>query len=78
MGSLAVYGEEEVTYTNGIPPMAPLASLVDRMRDLASEELPEPRTCKIRLWDDGTFGIVIYHKMAVLKPSSSDRSQRAC
>jgi len=50
-------------YTDGIPPMAPLAPLVDRMRDLALEELPGPRTCKIRLWDDGTFDVVIYHGM---------------
>lgn len=43
--------------------MAPLAPLVDRMRELAVEELPEPRTCKIRLWDDGTFDVVVYHSM---------------
>lgn len=41
--------------------MEPLAPLVDRMRALATEELPAPRTCKIRLWDDGTFDVVIYH-----------------
>ena len=50
-------------HTEGIPPMAPLAPLVDRMRDLAVEELPGPRTCKIRLWDDGTFDVGIYHGM---------------
>lgn len=49
--------------TDGIPPMAPLAPLVDRMRDLATEEFPAPRTCKIRLWDDGTYDVVIYHGM---------------
>lgn len=43
--------------------MEPLAPLVDRMRALATEELPAPRTCKIRLWDDGTFDVVIYHGM---------------
>jgi hypothetical protein len=43
--------------------MDPLAPLVDRMRDLAMEELFGPRTCKIRLWDDGTFEVVIYHGM---------------
>jgi hypothetical protein len=41
--------------------MAPLAPLIDRMRDLAIEGLPGQRTCKIRLWDDGTFDVVIYH-----------------
>jgi hypothetical protein len=47
--------------TDGIPPMKPLAPIVDKMRKLAREELPSPRTCKIRLWDDGTFDVVIYH-----------------
>lgn len=50
-------------YTDGIPPMAPLAPLVDRMRELALEEVPAPRTAKIRLWDDGTFDVGIYHAM---------------
>jgi len=48
---------------DGIPPMAPLAPLVDRMRDLAREELPAPRTCTVTLWDDGTFDAVVYHSM---------------
>lgn len=46
---------------DGIPPMAPLAPIVDEMRALADEELPQPRTCRIRLWDDGTFELVIWH-----------------
>lgn len=46
---------------DGIPPMAPLAPIVDRMRELAGEELPAPRTCKVCLWDDDTFDAVIYH-----------------
>jgi hypothetical protein len=49
--------------SDGIPPMEPLARIVDRMRELAQDELPSPRTSKIRLWDDGTFDVVIYHSM---------------
>lgn len=44
-----------------MPPMGPLAPLVDRMRELARDELPEPRACRVRLWDDGTVDIAIYH-----------------
>ena len=55
---------------NEIPPMERLAPLVDRMRELASEELPSPRACRVELWDDGTFDIVIYHSM-----SGDDRQQ---
>ena len=43
--------------------MAPLAPIVDRMRQLATEELPSRRSCKIRLYDDGDFDIIIYHSM---------------
>lgn len=48
---------------DGIPPMGPLAPIVDEMRELAREELPAPRTCEVRLWDDSTFDVVIYHSM---------------
>lgn len=41
--------------------MEPLAPIVDEMRELARETLPAPRTCKIRLWDDDTFDVEIYH-----------------
>lgn len=41
--------------------MEPLAPIIDQMREIAQEELPEPRTCRIRLWDDGTFDAYIYH-----------------
>lgn len=41
--------------------MAPLAPIVDQMRNLAREEIPAPRTCRIRLWDDGTVDVKIYH-----------------
>jgi len=50
--------------------MAPLAPIVDRMRQLATEELPPGRSCKIRLYDDETFEIVIYHSMG-----SNERQQ---
>lgn len=53
---------------DGIPPIEPLAPIVDQMRVLAREELPSPRSCKIRLWDDGTFDVFFYH-------SSGDESQ---
>lgn len=46
-----------------IPPMKPLAPLVDRMRALAQTELPSPRTGRVELWNDGTFGVVLYHSM---------------
>lgn len=45
-----------------IPPMEPLAPIVDRMREIAHEEIPSPRTCRVKLWDDGTFRAYIYNK----------------
>jgi len=56
--------------TPEIPPMAPLAPIVDRMRQLATDELPSRRSCKIHLYDDGTFEILIYHSMG-----SNERQQ---
>ena len=41
--------------------MTPLAPLIDRLLNIAREELPAPRTCRIELWDDGDYDIVIYH-----------------
>ena len=41
--------------------MTPLASLIDRLQEIAREELPAPRTCHIDLWDDGDYDVVIYH-----------------
>lgn len=43
--------------------MDTLAPIVNQMRDLARTELPDPQTCQVRLWDDGTFDIVIYHSL---------------
>ena len=43
--------------------MAPLAPIVDRMRQMATDELPSRRSCKIRLYDDGDFEIIIYHSL---------------
>lgn len=34
------------------------------MRKIAEDELPEPRACRIKLWDDGTFDAEIYHSVA--------------
>lgn len=50
--------------TPGIPPMEPLASIVDEMRAVADEEIPAPRTCHVKLYDDGTFYAVIFHSGA--------------
>ncbi len=44
-----------------IPPMEPLAPIVDEVRDLAAEELPAPKTLRVYLWDDGTYDICAYH-----------------
>lgn len=44
-----------------IPPMEPLAPIVDEVRKLAAEELPAPKTLRIHLWDDGTYDICAYH-----------------
>lgn len=43
--------------------MEPLAPIIDQMRAIAEEELPAPRTCRIKLWDDGTFDAYIFHAM---------------
>jgi len=49
--------------SNELPPMEPLAPIVDRMRELAAEELPASRSCRVELWEDGTFDIRIFHSM---------------
>lgn len=38
-----------------------LAPLVDRVRELAVEELPAPRTLDLQCWDDGDFSVRVYH-----------------
>jgi len=43
--------------------MEPLAPIIDRMRELAQQELPSPRSCRVRLWDDHTFDALIRHSM---------------
>ena len=43
--------------------MAPLAPIVDRMRQLATDELPPGRSCRVCLYDDGDFEIILYHSM---------------
>lgn len=43
--------------------MDPLAPIIDQMREIAQDELPAPQTCRIRLWDDGTFDAYIFHSM---------------
>lgn len=44
--------------------MEPLAPIVDQMREIAIEELPSPRSCRVMMWDDGTFDTLIYHSGA--------------
>ena len=41
--------------------MTPIAPLVDQLQDIVRDELPAPRTCRVTLWDDGDYEIVIYH-----------------
>lgn len=41
--------------------MTPLASLTDQLQDIAREELPAPRSCVAKLWDDGDYQLRIYH-----------------
>ncbi|RQG98679.1 hypothetical protein [Natrarchaeobius oligotrophus] len=50
--------------TREIPPLQPLAPIVDEMREIARDELPAPRTCRIKLWDDGTFDAGVYHSIS--------------
>lgn len=44
-----------------MPSMESLAPLVDRLREIADEEVPHPQTLKIRVWDDGDYQIHIFH-----------------
>lgn len=48
---------------NEIPPMVPIAPIVDQMREIAQEELPAPRSARIHLWDNGNYEIQFYHSM---------------
>jgi hypothetical protein len=43
--------------------MNPLAPIIDEMRHLAADELPFPQTCRVKLFDDGTFDAYIFHSM---------------
>ncbi|APX95397.1 hypothetical protein [Natronorubrum daqingense] len=47
--------------TERLPPIQPLVPIIDEMQAIAKKALPEPHTCRIRLWDDGTFDVHIYH-----------------
>jgi len=44
--------------------MEPLALIVDQLREIARDELPSPRTCRVHLRDDGTFESCVYHSPA--------------
>jgi hypothetical protein len=52
--------------SNELPPMEPLAPIIDRMRELATEELPASRSCRVELWEDGTFDITIFGSVVSL------------
>ena len=41
--------------------MAPLVPLIDQLKEIACEELPEPRSCEVKLWDDGDYHLRFYH-----------------
>lgn len=41
--------------------MEALAPLVDEVRAIARRELPDPRTFEMRIWDDGTYDVYVYH-----------------
>lgn len=47
--------------TADMPAMTALASLIDQLQALAEEHVPGPRTCRIRLWEDGDYHITISH-----------------
>lgn len=48
---------------NDIPPMKPLAPIIDQIREIAQGELPAPRAARIYLWDNGNYEIQFYHSM---------------
>lgn len=41
--------------------MTSIAPLINQFQDIAREEVPAPRTCLVRLWDDDDYDIIIYH-----------------
>ncbi|SDZ92631.1 hypothetical protein SAMN04488065_1260 [Haloplanus vescus] len=46
---------------NEMPPMASLVPLIDRLREIADEEIPHPQTLETRVWEDGDYQIRIFH-----------------
>lgn len=46
-----------------LPPMESLAPIFDQMREISRQELSGARTGVVRLWDDGTILVAIYHSM---------------
>lgn len=51
----------ETMTTASMPSMQALAPLVDQLQAIAQKEIPGPRTCRIRLYDDHTYRITIEH-----------------
>lgn len=48
---------------NGIPPIGPIAPIADQIREIAQQELSEPRTMHLKLWNDGDYDIYVFHSM---------------
>jgi hypothetical protein len=44
-----------------LPPLKPIAPIVDQMRELAKEHLSDGCTCRIKLYEDGTYKIRFVH-----------------
>jgi len=49
--------------TGSLPSLNSLAPIIDEMCRLSRTALPGPRTCTVRLWDDGTFDARVTHSM---------------
>lgn len=45
----------------GIRSLSELAPLVERVRELAVEAVPAPRTLDLKCWEDGDFSLRVYH-----------------
>ena len=44
-----------------MPRMTPIAPIVDQLQRLAEEHVPRPRTCQVKLWEDGDYQLIIWH-----------------
>jgi hypothetical protein len=44
-----------------VPRLEPIAPIVDRMLELAEDHLPDRCTCRVKLYEDGTYRTHIEH-----------------